>query len=171
MDILDFIIAGLQRCHQATVRAVDGLTAEEMAWRPGPEANPIGLILFHQARSEDIFVQRVRGGPSVWESGIWYEKLGVPEDEAGGGFSAEQVASFHSPELKDLLAYGEAVHLGSLEYLKGLTPDKLDQKIQIHLGRTVEFTIGALFALIIAHASQHAGEMAYVRGLQRGMNK
>ncbi|MBI2836166.1 MAG: DinB family protein [Chloroflexi bacterium] len=169
MDILEFIRTALQRSRQATVKAVDGLTAEELAWRPGPEANHIGLILFHQARSEDNFVQRVRGGPTIWESGKWYEKLGVSEKEAGGGFTAEQVAAFCSPQLKDLLAYGEAVHNSTIEYLNGIKPNKLDEKFQF--GRTEDFTVGALFALIVTHGAQHAGEMAYVRGLKRGMNK
>lgn len=169
MEILDFIRTALQRSRQGTVRAVDGLSAQELAWRPGPEANPIGLILFHQARSEDTFVQRVRGGSSVWEAGRWYEKLGMAPDEAGAGFTAEQVGAFDAPELKDLLAYGEAVHTSTIEYLKGITPAKLDEKFQF--GRMPDFTVGGLFALIIGHASQHIGEISYLRGLQRGMNK
>ncbi len=69
MDLRDFIQAGLDRVKQATMKAVAGLSHHELMWRPGPEANSIGIILFHQARAEDTFVQtRIQGKPQVWES-------------------------------------------------------------------------------------------------------
>ncbi len=170
MELRDFIQTGLDRARQAIIRATDGLTSYELMWRPGPEANSIGLILFHQARSEDMFIQtRVRSKPSVWESEKWHEKLGLPAAETGGGYTAEQVSAFRVPELKDLLGYGEVVRQKTLEYLKEMTPDKFDQKVT--LGRMGEITIGTLFAIIIVHAAQHAGEIAYLRGLQRGLGK
>jgi len=53
--------------------------------------------------------------------------------------------------------------------LKGLTPDGFDKLI--NMPRLGDITIGAVFSLIAVHLAQHTGEISYLRGLQRGMNK
>lgn len=170
MEVVDFIQAGLERVKMGTARVLDGLKPSELAWRPGPEANSIGLILFHQLRSEDVFVQsRIQGKPQVWETEKWFQKLNIPVADTGSGFSAEQCAAFIVPELKDLLAYGDSVRARTKEYLKGMTPESFDRII--NMPRLGDVAIGEVFALIVVHMSQHVGEMAYLRGLQRGMNK
>ncbi len=170
MEVRDFIQAGLDRAKQATMRAVDGLSHQELMWRPGHEANSIGIILFHAARSEDTFVQtRIQGKSQVWESDNWYQKLNLQATETGSGYTAEQCAAFPVPEGKDLLAYADAVRIRTLDYLKGMTPDKFDRVI--NTPRLGDVTIGAYLALMLVHLAQHAGEISYLRGLQRGMNK
>lgn len=170
MEVRDFIQSGLDRVKQTTERAIDGLSHHELMWRPGPEANSIGLILLHAARSEDLFMQtRIQGKPQVWESEKWYQKLNLPASESGSGYSAEQCTAFSMPEQKDLLAYAEAVRVRTQDYVKGMTLDKFDKII--NSPRLGDITIGAYLALMLVHAAQHAGEISYLRGLQRGMNK
>ncbi len=170
MEIKDFFQAGLDRVKMATMRAVDGLTRHELMWRPGPEANSIGIVLFHAARSEDIFVQtRVQGKPEVWESDKWYQKLKMPVGEVGAHYTVEQLAAFPMPELKDLLGYAEAVRTRTVDYLKGMTPDKFDRVI--NAPRLGDVTIGAYLALMLVHLAEHAGDISYIRGLQRGLDK
>lgn len=171
METREFIQAALDFVKGATMRGLDGLNQSELSWRPGPHANSIGLILYHQTRSEDTFVQsRIQGKPQVWESEKWYQKLNLPANDTGGhGYTAEQCASFPVPPLKDLLAYAEAVRKRTSEYLKDMTPDKFDRKINMpHFG---DITVGAILALVISHGASHAGEISYLRGLQRGLDK
>jgi hypothetical protein len=170
MEMKDFIKGALDRAKQGTTRAVDGLSHNELIWRPGPECNSIGLILFHQARFEDSFVQgRIVGKPQVWESDKWYEKFNMPASESGSGYTAEQLAAFRVPELKDLLGYADAVRAKILEYLKSAPSNEFDRVI--NMPRFGDVAVGALFTLVIVHQAQHAGEIAYLRGIQRGMNK
>jgi uncharacterized damage-inducible protein DinB len=170
MELTTFIQDEFDRVSRATTRTVDSLSQYELMWRPGPEANSIGLILLHMARSEDIFVQaRVQGKPQEWESEKWYEKLNFQAGDTGSGYTREQVAAFAVPELKDLLGYAEAVRTQTVQYLKGLTPDGFDKLI--NMPRLGDITIGAVFSLIAVHLAQHTGEISYLRGLQRGMNK
>lgn len=170
METRDFIQAGLDRVKQATARTLDGLSRQELVWQPGPEANSIGLILFHETRSEDIFMQRImEGKPQIWESGKWYQKMNLQPGETASGFTAEQCATFPVPEGKDLLAYADAVRARTLDYLKGMTPDKFDKVI--NTPRLGDVSIGAYLALMLVHLSQHTGEISYLRGLQRGINK
>jgi uncharacterized damage-inducible protein DinB len=170
MEMKDFIKGALDRAKQGTTRAVDGLSHNELIWRPGPECNSIGLILFHQTRFEDSFVQgRIVGKPQVWESDKWYEKLNMPASESGSGYTTEQLAAFRVPELKDLLGYADAVRAKTLEYLKSAPNNEFDRVI--NMPRFGDVAVGVLLTLVIVHMAQHAGEIAYLRGIQRGMNK
>ncbi len=169
METRECIQDALDRIKQTTTRVVTGLSPHELMWRPGPECNPIGLMFFHQARSEDAIVQgRIQGQPQVWESGEWYQKLNMPVSESGSGYTLEQIAAFRVPELKDLMDYSEAVRARTLEYLKGKNNDEFNKVISTPRG---DVTIGALFIAIVVHSAQHVGDISYLRGMQRGMNK
>ncbi len=170
MDTREFIQASLDRVKLATARVVDGLSHSELAWRPGPECGSIGLILFHMVRSEDTFIQtRIQGKPLVWEAEKWYEKLNLPAAETGSGYTAEQIAAFRVPELNDLTGYAEAVRARTLEYLKGITDAEYTRVIT--LARLGDIPVGKLLALVVVHLAQHVGEISYLRGMQRGLNK
>jgi len=171
MEISNFILDILNRTQQAVTKAVDGLTRDELSFQPDKESNSIGFILWHQARAEDSFVQgMIQQKPQVWTSGKWYQKMNLPEDPSddGWGYTAEQVAAFPVPELKDLLSYAEAVRSQTVEFLQGMTPDKFDKVIKTPFG---ELAIGQVFPLLLCEINQHTGQIAYLRGLQRGLNK
>ena len=96
----------------------------------------------------------------------------MPDDfrDNGNDYTAEQVAGFSVPELKDLSGYAEAVRARTMAYLKGITPDKFDEEIQqpeLFGGMNV----GKLFSYMLCELTQHIGQIAYLRGLQRGLNK
>jgi len=125
METRDFIKAALGRIKIATDRVLDGMTYSEMTWQPRPDANSIGLIIFHQSRSEDRFVQaRIKGKPEIWETEEWYKKLKMPVTETGSGYTAEQVAAFVPPRLADLQPYADAVRAHTLDFLAEMTPAK-----------------------------------------------
>lgn len=170
MELTIFIKSELDRINQANQRVLNGLTPEELAWQPNPQANSIGYLLFHCARFEDTFVQsRLLGKPQLWETGKWYEKLNFPATETGSGYTEEQLKTFKMPEVTSLLAYGDAVRSQTKDYLKTITSDQFDRAV--NMGRMGEMPIGNVFNLIILHLAQHTGEISYVRGLKRGMNK
>ena len=150
--------------------ALEGLTQEEAAWRPSSGCNSIGLILFHMARTEDSIMQgMLQKKTLIWESENWYEKLGLSKEEAGSHYTVDQVNAFKVPELGKLLAYGDAVRAKTKEKLRSMPVEAFDEKI--NFPNVGEMSIGALFAFLLSHASQHIGEIAYLRGIQRGMDK
>jgi len=171
MEINNFILDMLNHMQQALNGAVDGLTHEELKWQPNPEANSIGFTLWHQIRCEDgLFISIAQQKPQVWISEKWYEKMNLSDDpdDSGWGYTAEQLADFPVPELKDLLGYAEAVRPQTVDYLKGMTSDDFDKKVQTPFG---ELTIGQVLSLTMCELNQHTGQIAYLRGLQRGLNK
>ena len=189
MDAKELIKAGLENTKRSVDRALDGLTPAELKWQPRPDANSIGLILFHMARSEDSFVRSlIQGKSQLWETEKWYQKLNKAINDSGSHYTEEQCAAFVVPELKDLQPYADAVRRQTLEYLKDMTPEKLDKRVDLPpmgpppkdapggkpapLRRPpFEPVVGVLLLVTVTHLAQHAGEISYLRGLQRGMDK
>ncbi|MDD5289264.1 MAG: DinB family protein, partial [Dehalococcoidales bacterium] len=173
MEVKELIQNGLGNLQRTIGRTLNGLTPAELKWQPRPDANSIGLILFHIARFEDSFIQsRLQGKPQLWESEKWYQKLNKAIDDAGAHYSAEQVAGFVVPKIEDLSGYSEAVRRKTLEYLKDITADDLDRKVTLSpsgsapAGRPpVELTAGSILLFTLTHTAQHAGEISYLRGL------
>jgi hypothetical protein len=68
MELKNLLKSGLESVKRTVDRTLDGLTNEEVSWHPRPDANSIGLILFHMARSEDSFINRtIQGKTQLWE--------------------------------------------------------------------------------------------------------
>jgi hypothetical protein len=169
MEIKEYINMELEGLKRGMDRTLNGLTQQEIMWRPACGCNSIGLIIFHIARGEDSFVQgRLLGKPELWESEKWFNKLNMAESEAGSHYSIDQVNAFPIPELKDLLEYFNAVRGQTIEYVKNVKPDELEKKVKLPFG---EFSIAGILSIIVSHNAQHTGEMSYLRGLERGMDK
>lgn len=174
MDAIQLLKSGLENTTNGVARTLDSLTAEEMNWHPKPDANSIALLLFHMARSEDSFIMSlIQSKKQLWETDKWYEKLGKAVDDGGAHYTAEQVENFTIADMKALHEYSVAVRNQTLDYLTGLTPEKLDAKIVFPEGRKLPFepVVGGLLLLNLTHLAQHAGEISYIRGLKRGMDK
>lgn len=170
MDLQRHIGRELSGLKSALERPLDGLTREEISWRPSCGCNSIGLILFHIARTEDSIIQSsVKGEPLIWESAKWYEKLNLPVEEEGAHYTIEQVNAFKVPPFNDLMAYYDAVRRKTKECLRGMQPEELDRNISF--GNYGELPLATIFSFIVTHASQHVGEISYLRGLQRGLDK
>ena len=169
MQTRDYIQFQFDFLHSALLKIIDGLSAEELAWQPGA-ANSIGFLMLHITRSEDLNIMtRLQGKPQIWVSGGWYKKFGLPDNETTFGWTEEKLATFKYPNPKEMLAYADAVRVETRKYMAGLTPQELERIVNVsYLG---DLPIGKLFARMIIHLSGHVGEMSYVRGLKRGLNK
>jgi hypothetical protein len=169
METRDYIQSQFDFLHAALIKVTDGLSAEELSWQPGA-ANSIGFLMLHIVRSEDLnIMMRLQAKPQVWVSGRWYEKFGLADNETTFGWTEEKLAGFKFPGVKEMLAYADAVRAETNKYLAGVTPKELERIVNVsYLG---DLPIGKLFARMIIHLSGHVGEMSYIRGLKRGLNK
>jgi hypothetical protein len=169
MELKDYIRMELDGLERGLKRATDTLTQNELMWRPGCGSNSIGLILFHVVRSEDHFVSgTLQNKPQVWETGKWYNRLNVAENEAGSHYTNEQVNAFPVPELGNIMAYYTEVRAETRAHLNALKQADFDKKVKLPFG---EFNVAGVFSIIVGHTAQHVGEISYLRGLQRGMDK
>jgi len=168
MDFREIVRIGLDECLDGLRKALAGLTADERRFQPSPDANHIDFIVWHMARDEDVAVQGMaQRTTQVWQREAWYQKLGLPAADDGFGYTVEQVASLPLFPIADCLAYYAAVRQETLRYLATLTPADLDRcpDPERHPG----YTLGRLFSHLIVELSQHLGQVAYIRGLQRGL--
>jgi hypothetical protein len=148
-------------------RVLKDLTPFDLAWRPASGCNSIGLILFHTARSEDSFVQtRLAQKPQIFEK--WYKKMNKAVDDSGAHYTLDQVNAFIVPDLKDIMDYWAEVRAATLSYLDSLNEADLDSKVKLQMG---EFSKAGVFSLTVNHAAGHIGEMSYLRGILKGMDK
>ena len=183
MEATQLIRDGLANAKRVADKTIDGLNEDELNWQPKPGANSIGLILFHMFRSEDSFVQYlIQKKSPIWTSDKWCEKLCKPPTDSGSHYNAEQIDTFKVPRIEDLMAYGKAVREKTLEFVDRLTPEKLDAAVELppipHTPgqgtpprRPFEPFVGSLLIMTVTHQAQHAGEISYLRGLQRGLDK
>ena len=169
MDFRNIVKVALDEYTDDLRRAVDGLTAAERRFQPTPDSHHIDFVLWHIARVEDNWVQEFgRGVESVWERGVWPAKLGLPEQGNGWGYTAEQVAELPQFDLDLLNEYAEAVRAGTIEFLDGLSPDDLNRRPD---PKGPQNSIGRMLSHVIVEESQHVGQVAYLRGIQRGLDQ
>jgi len=171
MDFRDIVRLGLEECRRSLYRHVDGLSRQELTWQPTFEANPIGYLVWHIARDEDMWINaRLRQKPEVWVHDGWYRKLGMPQEGTGYGFTAEQVAAFPLPQDFSLVtAYLDAVRKETLDYLPTLAESELQRNIG--LPNRPDYTVADALSHLVVEESLHMGQVWYLRGLQRGINK
>jgi len=67
-----------------------------------------------------------------------------------------------------LLEYAEATRAQTVAYVKTMSAESLDKVTHTPFG---ELTVSQVFAILLCEITQHIGQIAYLRGLQRGLNK
>lgn len=167
MDVSTVLSDALGRVADQVPTLVEGLDPDDLAWRPGPDANPIGWLIWHLTRVEDDHVAAVAGSEQLWTFGGWAERFGLPYDlgDIGYGHSSDQVGQVGRTRVStELLAgYHEAVAAASRRYVESLRPADLDRVVDEHWDPPV--TLGVRLVSVVAEVNQHVGQAAYVKGL------
>jgi len=170
MDFKEIIKMAMDEYMEELRKALDGLTTEERRFQPTPESHHIDFAVWHMARVEDSWINGfARGVDQVWETEGWAAKTGLAEQGGGSGYTAEQVASLPRFDIDDIMAYYDSVRRETYRYLDGLSADDLSGCP--NLERRAGYTVGKMLSHVIVEESQHTGQVAYIRGLQRGIGK
>ncbi len=168
MDCNDLIVDGLNRVEEDFRQTLLGLSAEQLAFRPAEHANSIAWLAWHLSRVEDDHVSEIAGRPQAWIEERWHERFGKPADpsDTGFGYSAEQVAAVSPEGAEVLVAYYAVVHNRSLAHLAAASCADMDRVIDTRWDPPV--TVGVRLVSVVNDATQHVGQMAYLRGLIEG---
>jgi hypothetical protein len=133
------ILADLAQRLAADVRAeIAALSPEELAWRPDPEANSMGITVWHFSRWLDLLVVRaLENRPAEeeqWHTRGWaartgYDPRGIGYQGLGAitGYTQEEVAAIPVLSATELLTYLEHVCTALQQYLLAQEPDGLYQ--------------------------------------------
>ena len=110
MDMKDFIEDALEEFKERLYQTVDGLSTEELAWRPNSQANSIAFIAWHVARVEDRWTQWfARDSVEVWVREGWYLRTGLSEGDTGIGYGVAQLSAFPAITAGVLRSYADGV--------------------------------------------------------------
>ena len=166
----DAIKSGLDEYYGKLKQTVEGLTPDELLWQPGPESNHILWTVWHMARVSDRWANStVLGGDELWTSGGWAERLGMPVERYGRGETPEQVRDFPSVDIGLVFEYFDETHASLLAMIDGLEEADLARDVYAAY-RDESLNIGWILGHILAEESQHLGQVAYIRGMQRGFD-
>ena len=169
-DFKDAVKSGLDEYLGALKKAVDGLTPAELQWQPTLASNSISWIVWHMARVEDRWVNRVlRSDVELWIRDGWHEKFGMSKEAHGYGETEAQVRAMPEMAMSDLLVYFDAVRHSTLAYLEQMT--SADIEASYAHPRLTGITGSWILGHILVEESQHLGQVAYIRGMIRGQNK
>jgi hypothetical protein len=169
MTTAELLADAFSRVREVVHEVAKGLSQEQIAFRPGPEANSIGWLIWHLTRVQDDHVSDVAGTEQVWTAGGWAQRFGLPFDaeETGWGHNTEQVGLTRVTSAELLTGYYDAVHASTLRFVRTLTDADLDRIVDERWDPPV--SLGVRLVSVIDDDAQHAGQAAYVRGLLAGL--
>src|SRR2546428_5954704 len=123
MDCRDVVIDGLGRVEEDFKRALDGLSAEQLAFRPAEHSNSIAWLAWHLTRVQDDHVSELAGRPQAWVADSWHARFGKPAvpSDTGFGYGPDQVADIRPDGPQVLLDYYAVVHQRTVEFLKDVS--------------------------------------------------
>ena len=164
MTSTELLIDAFERIRDAVHPAVNGLSRDELAFRPEDNSNSIAWLVWHLTRIQDDHVAGLDGREQVWTANGWAERFALSLDpsDTGYGHGPEHVAMVTADDLS-LLGYFEDVHDKTLEYVRTLADDDLARVVDRSWDPPV--TVRVRLVSVIADDLQHAGQAAYVRGI------
>tara|TARA_Y100000768_G_C23955867_1_gene672741 strand:- start:838 stop:1350 length:513 start_codon:yes stop_codon:yes gene_type:complete len=163
------IKSGVNEYYEILNKSLDSLSENEIIWRPNAHSNNIIFLIWHMALVEDNLVNKVLlGQERIWISKNYYEKYPKLKNEIGFGFTQKQIDEFPIIEIDFLSKYSSDVKNRTINLLDEITEKDLSLKYSF-FKREVSgyFILGRL----ITELNQHLGQVSYVRGMMRGLNK
>jgi uncharacterized damage-inducible protein DinB len=167
MNVTGFIEKSLAESKEYIDQAIKGLSPEELAFRPKPHSNSIAFLLWHVTRVEDFWINRmVLGGKELYEADGWYKKFGTPERDFGFGYDVKKLDAWPVPHLELIQDYRAAVRGKTLDFLRTLNENNLDEAKDFGWRKG---TIGTALSHLITEVGEHTGQIGYIRGMMKGI--
>lgn len=165
METKEVLTDAFERIKGWVHQAVADLPVGGLNYRPDADANSIGWLIWHLARVQDGHMSDLAGRRQAYVAAGWAERLGLAPDESdvGYGHTSEQVAAVRFDTPDDLLAYYDAVHGRSLEYVSGIDAAELDRIVDTSWDPPV--SAGVRIVSVIDDCMNHTGQANYVRGM------
>ena len=141
MNAIDLMQDCFVRVSDTLPHLLDGLSGDDLLWRPGPKANPM-----------------------AWGQG-WQQKFALPYPPEDGGYGQtnEQVAAFNVSDPDLLLGYFYAASARAAKVLEQERAKDLDRIVDTNWNPPVK--AGTRLVSVANDITQHLGALGYVRGL------
>ena len=168
-DTLDLVKQRSKTTRELVLKVVDGLSDDQLAWRPAPRAHSMGWTVWHLARCADKFAAELAGTAEIWARERLAAEWGLADvvlgsNGTGTGVDDDTAATLRPPSKDRLLDYTRR----SFAALDAVV-DRFDADAVAREQTTFFFDdpapIGRAFVTSIAHDNRHLGELEYVKGL------
>ena len=165
MDVSELLEELFSRVHGHVHGVLDGLITEDLLTEVEPGSNPIGWLLWHLTRVQDMHIAEILEEDQVWVEADWSARFGLDPDPAnvGYGHSPEQVLAVRPEDPEAIREYYAEVEDRTKTLLAALTPESLDRIVDRRWDPPV--TLGVRLMSIADDDIQHAGQAAFVKGL------
>jgi hypothetical protein len=145
-DEMPMARAWLQHLRESAVYKLEGLTPEQLAWRPAPTANSLGVIVVHLGYAERLWARAIFAGEPMdmgWRTRMF---------ELPAGWDVDHVVAFYRAETEAVDAVLDAAGSFDLPSSGDLRPTTL-RWVVLHL---------------IEETARHVGHMDITRELLDG---
>ncbi len=168
--------------HKVVLNLADGLTDEQLNWKPEGYSTSIGFHLWHLARESDYLKAAIlehypQIGPGfgdakeIWAKENLAGKWGFPAEASetvGTGLSDEVAANLPIPKKEELLDYLKSSYLAIEEFVELLDTryssfENADEELRKKIER-----IRLNLLVFLTHDCRHLGMMECLKGLQTG---
>ena len=163
------ILSGLNEYYVILKRSLDSLSEEEILWKPNPHSNNIIFLIWHMALVEDNLINKVLlGKERIWITDNYYKDFPNLRDETGFAFNQEKLDQFPIVDIDWLMNYHNILREGTIKFITNIEDEDLSLDYTFGI-RQVKgyFVIGRL----MTELSQHLGQVSYIRGMIRGLDK
>ena len=165
------IDSGLNEAFDKLNRALDGLSDDELRWQPTLHANSIDWMVWHMARVEDNLVNVVlQNHDPIWERDGWSERLGIPYAGAGAGMTMDEIRELGPIDIAEVMEYYGSIRTETSDYFERvMRADDLSRVIEHTNFRG--WTGAQILGRLLCEEAEHLGQIEYLRGMMRGLNK
>ena len=164
----DVILSGLEECYEGIWNKVEDLTSEELRWLPSESSNDIQWNIWHIARVEDRWInQRMKNSQELWIKNNWYKHFNLEKIDHGNGDSIIKVREMPNMEISDLKNYFEEVRKITIDYISNITSKELNH---IYIAKNRSQSGIWILGHLLVEESQHLGQIAFIRGMMKGIN-
>ncbi len=115
--------------HALLDKAVEGMTAEQLNFRP-QEGGVSGFFsLWHYVRTEDNIINFVtQGKPTVWLEGGYHETFGLPRNSQGTGMTTDEANAVQVDDVAKWHEYQGKVWAATDAYLAAMSPEQFNER-------------------------------------------
>lgn len=166
------IISAVQEYYEALKNALNGLDKYELSWKPSIESNNIIFLVWHMSLIEDNLINKVLGKKErIWISQDYFKKYPSLKNETGYGFNITQLQEFPIMDIDWIMHYFDKVRNTTNNMIESLTNEDLSNDFLFGSNKVIKVKGFWVLGRLIVEESQHLGQIAYIRGMIKGLNK
>ena len=163
------IKSGLNEYDLILKKSLDSLSDEELIWKPNSHSNNIIFLFWHMILVEDNLINKVLlEDENMWIKEKYYKDFPHLKNQIGFGFTQNELNKFPDMKLSWLMNYYNSLRKITNKFLENTKDVSLSKNYIFGGGKvTGFFVVGRL----VTELSQHLGQISYIRGMIRGLNK